>query len=120
MNGVHLRFYTVESRRIHHALVHDWLLDQARKMGIPGGSAFRAMAGYGRHGRMHEQHFFELAQEPVLVEFVLSAAQADAFLALLAKEGLHLFYARLPAEYGVVGESADMHGRSDDAAGRTA
>ena len=103
MNGVHLRFYTIESHRIHHSLVHDWLLEQAKKMGIPGGSAFRAMAGYGRHGRMHEQHFFELAEEPILVEFVLSVEQADALLALVEKEKLQLFYARLPAEYGVVG-----------------
>jgi PII-like signaling protein len=103
MNGVHLRFYTVESRQVHHHLVHDWLLEQAKKMGIPGGSAFRAMAGYGCHGRMHEQHFFELAEDPVLVEFILSAEQADAFLALLEREQLHLFHARLPAQFGIVG-----------------
>jgi hypothetical protein len=52
---------------------------------------------------MHEQHFFELAEEPILVEFVLSEEQADALLALLEKENLQLFYARIPAEYGVVG-----------------
>jgi PII-like signaling protein len=103
MNGVHLRFYTIESRRIRRLLVHEWLLDQAKNMGIPGGSAFRAMAGYGRHGRMHEQHFFELAQEPVLVEFILSTEQANTFLALIEKEGLHLFYAKLPAQFGIVG-----------------
>ena len=103
MKGVHLRFYTVEGRRIHHLLVHDWLLEQARKMHIPGGSVFRAIAGYGRHGRLHEQHFFELAQDPVLVEFILSEEQAERFLALIEKEGLHLFYAKLPAEFSFVG-----------------
>ncbi len=103
MNGVHLRFYTVESRRIHHQPAYDWLLEQAKEMGIPGGSAFRAMAGYGRHGRMHEAHFFELAEEPVLVEFVLSEQQADEFLALLEKERVQLFHARLPASFGWVG-----------------
>ena len=106
MNGVHLRFYTVESRSIHHEPVHDWLLERARKMGIPGGSAFRAMAGYGRHGRLHEAHFFELAEEPVLVEFILSEQQADEFLALLEKEQLQLFYARLPATFGMTGAPA--------------
>lgn len=103
MNGVHLRFYTVESRRIHHRPVHDWLLERAKEMGIPGGSAFRAMAGYGRHGRLHEAHFFELAEEPVLVEFVLSERQADELLGVLEKERLQLFYARLPATFGTVG-----------------
>ena len=54
MNGVHLRLYTYESRRHGGLPVHEWLLEKARKMGIPGGSVFRAMAGYGRHGRLHE------------------------------------------------------------------
>lgn len=103
MNGVQLRFYTLESERIHHEPVHDWLLKQARNLGVPGGSVFRAMAGYGRHGRLHEAHFFELAEEPVLVEFVLSEPQADALLDMLQRERLHLFYARLPATFGTAG-----------------
>ncbi|MFT3790053.1 MAG: DUF190 domain-containing protein [Rudaea sp.] len=44
-------------------LLYEWLLERARKLGIHGGSAFRAIAGYGRHGRLHEQQFFELAGE---------------------------------------------------------
>jgi PII-like signaling protein len=106
MTGYHLRFYTVVGRRLHHALVYEWLLEQAMKIGIPGGSVFRAIAGYGRHGRLHEQHFFELAQEPILVEFLVSAEQADALLALVRKEDLALFYAKVPAEFGVVDSAA--------------
>jgi PII-like signaling protein len=105
MNGLHLRLYTYEYRKHRGEPVYAWLLDQARKLGIPGGSAYRAMAGYGRHGLRHEQHFFELAgQEPVLVEFIVSAQQAEAFLAALEAEHLDLFYACLPVEYGVVGQ----------------
>jgi PII-like signaling protein len=107
MNGVHLRFYTIETASIHHKHVPLWLLEQAKKMQIPGGSMFRAMAGYGRHGRLHEAQFFELAEDPVLVEFILSEQQAEDFLAFIAKEGLHLFYAKLPAAYGFVGVSDD-------------
>ena len=40
-------------------------------MGVHGGSAFRAIAGFGRHGHMHEETFFELAGElAVKVEFI--------------------------------------------------
>ena len=60
-NGTYLRFYTHENRKHHHVLLYEWLLEQAKKCGIHGGSAFRAIAGYGRHGVLHEQHFFELA-----------------------------------------------------------
>jgi len=49
MDGSFLRFYVHEDHRYHGHLVWEWLLEQANKLGIRGGSAFRAMAGFGRH-----------------------------------------------------------------------
>jgi PII-like signaling protein len=107
MKGIHLRFYTYESRRHGSALVYEWLLEYAKNLGIHGGSAFRAIAGYGRHGKLHEQHFFELAGDvPVLVEFIAGEAEADALLAALRKENMHLFYARMAAEFDVIEPTA--------------
>ncbi len=54
MKGTHMRLYTYENRKIHGKLAYEWLLEQARGIGIAGGSAFRALAGYGRHGELHE------------------------------------------------------------------
>jgi PII-like signaling protein len=106
MKGVHLRFYTYENHKHQSLPVYEWLLEHAKTLDIHGGSAFRAMAGFGRHGRLHEQHFFELAGDvPVLVEFIVSDEQAEQFLAVLQAEHLHLFYARLPVEYGVVADA---------------
>jgi PII-like signaling protein len=59
MSGSFLRFYVHEGDRCHHQLVWEWLLQQANKMGIRGGSAFKAMAGFGRHHVLHEAKFFE-------------------------------------------------------------
>jgi PII-like signaling protein len=106
MQGIYLKFYVQESRRHHGILAHEWLLEQARKLGIHGGSAFRAIAGFGRHGRLHEDHFFELAGDlPVEVGFALSAEDGERLLAHLAVEKLQLFYIKLPLEMGVVGEA---------------
>lgn len=103
MNGTILRLYVHENRTHHHVSLFEWLLEQAKKMQIQGGSAFRAIAGFGRHGILHEEHFFELSADmTVQVEFVLTDAQADAFLALLRKERVSIFYTRLPAEFGVI------------------
>lgn len=111
MKGVQLRFYTYESRRHRGKPVYEWLLEQAQRMGIHGGSAFRAMAGYGRHGRLHEQHFFELAgEEPVLVELIVSEEEAERFVALLRAENLSLFHARLPIEYGWLDDASGAGG----------
>jgi PII-like signaling protein len=100
MKGVHLRFYTYENRKHGGALLYEWLLERAQQLGVHGGSAFRAVAGFGRHGRLHEQHFFELAGEvPILVEFILGEAEADALIAALRAENIHLFYARVATDF---------------------
>jgi PII-like signaling protein len=107
MQGVHLKFYVQENRRHHGILAYEWLLEEGKKLGIHGGSAFRAIAGYGRHGRMHEEHFFELAGDlPVEVGFALTEAQAQEFLTHLAREKLPLFYIQVPLQMGFVGDES--------------
>ena len=106
-NGTYLRFYTHENRKHHHVLLYEWLLEQAKKIGIPGGSAFRAIAGYGHNGILHEQHFFELAGDlTVTVEFLLSEQEAQNLLDLVAREKVRVFFAKSPAEFGMT-EGAD-------------
>ncbi len=103
MKGTYLRFYVHEGQKHGGLLLYEWLLEIARKSGIPGGSAFRAMAGFGRHGVFHEQHFFELAGElPVEVEFLLSDDQAERLLETLKREQVNLFYAKAPADFGAI------------------
>jgi PII-like signaling protein len=102
MQGICLKLFVSESHRHHGKPLYEWLLEQAKIMGIAGGTAIRAIAGFGRHGRLHEEAFFELAGElPVEVEFLLGAEQVERLLGLLRDENLRLFYARMPAEYGI-------------------
>lgn len=104
MNGTYLRFYTHENTRHHHILLCEWPLEHAKKIGIHGGSAFRAIAGFGRHGVPHEQHFWELAGDlAIQVEFVLSDELADRFLQDLRAESVSVVFARMPDEFGAIG-----------------
>ena len=106
MNGTLLRFYLHENRLHKHIALYEWLLEQAKALGVAGGSAFRAIAGFGRHGILHEEHFFELAGDlPVEVGFALAEPDAERFLAHLAAEKLGLFYIKVPLEMGVVGSA---------------
>src|ERR687886_1527753 len=101
MKGVYLRFYVHEKRKHHGVLLYEWLLETAKKAGVHGGSAFRAIAGFGSHGVLHEQHFFELAGDlTVEVEFLLSDEQAQALLQILQREHVRVFYAKTVAEFG--------------------
>ena len=104
MNTLCLQCFISESQ--HHAgkLAYEWLLDLARERGLPGGTAFRALAGYGRHGQHHDAGFFELAGDlPVGVELYLDEAAAEGFLVAVGEAGLKLVYATLPAQRGVTG-----------------
>lgn len=98
-----LVFYVSEKQ--HHAgmPLYEWLLEEAKALGVHGGSAFRAIAGFGRHGRLHEETFFELAGElAVKVEFILDDALADAILKKVREQSMNLFYVRHTVESGVV------------------
>lgn len=102
MEGAFLRFYIRENQRHRGKLVWEWLLEQANRMGIRGGSAFRAMAGFGRHHHLHEDHFFELAGTlTVEVEFIVTDDEARSLIDLVEAERIRIFYAHIPARFGV-------------------
>ena len=104
MNGTYLRFYMHENVRHRHQLLYEWLLQHARTIGVHGGSAFRAIEGFGRHGVLHSAHFFELAGEMTIeVEFILTDEMADRLLESLRRENVNLVYARTQAEFGIIG-----------------
>ena len=103
MKGSLLRFYVHESRKHRHILLYEWLLEQAREMGLHGGTVFRAIAGFGRHGVIHEEHFFELAGDlAVQIDFAVSDDDAQRLLDRIAGEGIGIFYVRAPIEYGTI------------------
>ena len=104
MDGSFLRFYVHENARVGGQLAWEWILAQANDLGIRGGSAFRAMAGFGRHHVLHEERFFELAGSvTVELDFIVTDEEARLLLDLLEREQLRVFYARVPAHFGVVG-----------------
>jgi uncharacterized protein len=103
--GVLLRFFVLEGQRHHDELLYDWLLRSALTMGISGGAAFREIAGYGRHNRLHEQSFFELAGDlPVEVAFAMTESDSQRFMDFLAHERLSLFCIKTACEFGRIGE----------------
>ena len=100
--AVCLKLYVTELQKHNGELLYEWLLERAKALGIPGGSALRAIAGYGRHGTMHEEAFFELAADlPVELEFVVSEEQAQQLLNLLKAEQLKLVYTKMPVDAGI-------------------
>jgi PII-like signaling protein len=101
--GVHLYFYCHLRARHDGMLLSEWLLEQAKREGLGGGSVFRAIAGFGRHGVLHEEQFFELADDlPVKVEFLLREDQAELLLQRVRAAGVDVVYARSPASFALL------------------
>jgi len=103
MQGYCLKFYVHEFHKTNGKLTYEWLLEKALALKIHGGSAFRALAGFGKHGILHEEHFLELASEvPVEVIFYLQEDEASALLQAIKEKDLSLYYVKFPAEYGTL------------------
>lgn len=117
MQGCFLRFYVHENHRYRGRLAWEWLLEQANKIGIRGGSAFKAMAGFGRHHVVHESHFFELAGTlTVEVEFIVTEEESKKLLGIIQAANVRLFYAQSPARFNVIcPDGMDPPATPDDA-----
>ncbi|MCX7897594.1 MAG: DUF190 domain-containing protein [Rhodocyclaceae bacterium] len=105
--GYQITFFTQQSRRHQGRPLGDWLIHLAQEMDLPGATLIAGGEGFGRDRRLHAAHFFELADQPVEVVMVLTEPQCDALCARLEKEGVRLFYVKVPVEFGVIGAAAE-------------
>lgn len=109
MKGVCLKLYTYEQQKHQGILLYEWLIEEAKKNEIEGGAIFRAVAGYGRHGILHEEHFFELASNvPIEVHFITARQKATTFLQRIQNQNLHLMYSISETEYGFLNENSKI------------
>lgn len=104
MKGYQLEFFTEQNRRHGHQALWEWLLETARSNGVRGATVFMGAMGYGRHHRLHAAHFFDLADQPVEVTMVATEEETERLFALLKEEKVHLFFVKLPVEFGTLGE----------------
>ena len=97
-----LSFYINEKQHHNGMPLYEWILEQAKEMNVSGGSAFRAISGYGRHGKIHEDTFFELAGElAVKVEFILDENLTEELLSRVHAHKLNVFYLKQTVQSGV-------------------
>jgi PII-like signaling protein len=103
MTTLCVQFFVQEGMRHAGHPIHEWLFAEAKALGIAGGSAFRACAGFGRHG-LHEDSFFELAGKlPENISFFADEARIQALVERVGAAGLKLVYVTYPVRVGVTG-----------------
>lgn len=104
MQGFQITFFTQQDRKHGHQALGEWLLQEARKLGIGGGTLTAASEGFGHDRKLHSAHFFELADQPIEVTLAVSAEDAQRLFQRLRDEGVKVFYVKAPIEFGVTGE----------------
>jgi uncharacterized protein len=105
MHGYQLTFFTQQSRKHNGLPLGEWLLQEARKLGIRGATLTTATQGFGHDGKLHSAHFFELSDQPIEVIMALSETDAERMFARLHEEKINVFFVKTPIEYGMSGES---------------
>lgn len=104
MQGYQLTFFTQQDRRHGFTPLGDWLLQEARRLGIKGATLIAAAEGFGHDRRMHSAHFFDLADQPQEVTMAVTADEAQRLFQRLREEKIKIFYVKSPIEFGMTGE----------------
>lgn len=105
MNGYQLTFYTGQNSRHGHHTVCEWLLHEARQLGIRGATVIDCAEGTGHAGTHHAAHLLWAADQPVQVILAVTGDEAERMLEAVKAEHVHVFYTRSPIEFGLLGES---------------
>ena len=98
--GYEVIFMAPQSRCHGRKRVTDWIVDKARELGITRVTKRYDAEGTGGGGHVHSAHFFELADQPVEIVFVLETDLADRLIGAVKAEGVHVFCIRKPVEFG--------------------
>lgn len=105
MQGYQLTFFTQQDRKHGGSLLGDWLVQEARHLGVGGATLIAAAEGFGHGGKLHSAHFFELADQPIEVTMALSETDTERLFQRLHEEKINVFYVKAPIEFGMTENS---------------
>jgi PII-like signaling protein len=103
MQGFQLTFFTQQDRRHGGLPLGEWLIQEARKLGVAGATLIAATEGFGHDRKLHSAHFFELADQPIEITLAISEADALRLFEKLREEKINIFYVKTPIEFGMTG-----------------
>lgn len=103
MQGFQLTFFTQQDRRHGSLPLGEWLIQEARKLGVAGATLIAATEGFGHNRKLHSAHFFELADQPIEITLAISEADALRLFEKLREEKINIFYIKTPIEFGMTG-----------------
>ncbi|QGY40908.1 DUF190 domain-containing protein [Pseudodesulfovibrio cashew] len=104
MEGFLLTFYTQQNRMHGDLQVANWILEEARQLGIRGATLATAREGFGHDGRFHSENYFDLEDRPQQVVMAVTEDECNHLLGRLEENGPRVFYTKSRIEFGFTGE----------------
>ncbi len=104
MKGYQLTFLTQQDRKHGGLSLGEWLLQEARRLGVGGATLFGASEGFGHSHRLHSAQFIDLADQPIEVTMALSEIECLRMFERLREEKIEVFYIKAPIEFGTTGK----------------
>ncbi len=87
-----LRIFIGESDKHQGVPLYEWLVKEAKKLGLAGATVTRGIEGFGAHSRIHSAKILDLSTDlPIIVEIVDELEKIEKFLPIVddaVKEGL--------------------------------
>ena len=104
MQGFQLTFFTQQDRRHGKLPLGEWLIQEARRLGVAGATLIAATEGFGHARKLHSAHFFDLADQPIEIMMATSEEDVNRLFAKLREERIDIFYIKTPIDFGMTGE----------------
>ncbi|WP_419779749.1 DUF190 domain-containing protein [Maridesulfovibrio sp.] len=100
MQGYLFTFFTQKTREHEGIPLADWIVEQAKKIGVRGATLFSGKEGFGHDGRFHSGNYFDFEDPPQLVTMALSENECDRLMAAMQAAEVNIFYTKSKAEFG--------------------
>ena len=79
-----LRIFIGESDRHEGRPLYEWIVLEARRLGMAGATVLRGLEGYGAHSRLHTAKVMRLSSDlPIVVEIVDTHEKIESLIPLI-------------------------------------
>ncbi|MFA7944758.1 DUF190 domain-containing protein [Pseudomonas brenneri] len=101
--GYQVTFFTQQERLHGRRPLAQWLIEEARKLGVRGATLNGALVGFGHDGQIHWMNILDFSEQPVQVTLILSQEEERGLFAHLEQQQVEVFFVRSPVEFGNLG-----------------
>ena len=104
MEGYLVTFFTQENREYNKTSLANWIIEEAKNIGVRGATLFSGQEGFGHDGRFHSGNYFDLEDRPQQVVLALTYDECDRLFQGIKENKLRMLYTKVRAEFGYTGE----------------